>query len=131
MGWVVDRIWDGLWGMGRCSWPWGGQAGEVRYGRSWCGSDGGMVIGVEFIGGFRRLYLEVESAKFDALKLEKVARKWDVWCSSLEHSLEISCFVRRIRAPDISFFVPQPRDIAHPGSVAAQDPLRLAHLYSP
>jgi len=35
------------------------------------------------------------------------------------------CFVRRIWAHKISFFVPRPRDVAHPGSGPAQDWLRF------
>ena len=35
------------------------------------------------------------------------------------------CFVRRIWAHKISFFVPRPRDVAHPGSGPAQDWLRI------
>jgi len=40
---------------------------------------------------------------------------------------ENRCFVRRIWAHEISFFVPRPRDVAHPGSGPAQDLLRFAH----
>ena len=44
---------------------------------------------------------------------------------SHEPGLRTRCFVRRIWAQKISFFVPPPRDVAHPGSGPAQDWLRI------
>ena len=40
------------------------------------------------------------------------------------------CYVRRIWAHRISFFVPRVRDTAHPGSGSVQDSLRLTCYYS-
>jgi len=43
----------------------------------------------------------------------------------LTAAAHITCYMRRIWAHRISFFVPRPRDTAHPGSGPAQARLRM------
>jgi len=50
----------------------------------------------------------------------------DYNCKGKPYGARNSCFLRRIWAHQISFFVPRPRNVAHPGSGPAQGRSGLA-----
>jgi len=71
---------------------------------------------------------DLQAPFLDLGNVFRVGRGGEELPNRLMDDLNNSCYMRRIWAPKISFFVPYPRDTAHPGSGSAQVCLPLLRL---